>query len=86
MGKPVITFNSSTGFQSWQRRPEMMEGEEWINVVNVRNKYTEGSTNWLKPDELANRAAGKETNWLDEKTCTGIIQTYQAAISSATEK
>jgi len=86
VGKPVITFNSSTGFQSWQRRPEMMKGEEWINVVNARNKYTEGSTNWLKPGELANRTAGKETNWLDETTRTGVIQTYQAAVSGATEK
>jgi TonB-linked SusC/RagA family outer membrane protein len=86
VGKPVITFNSSTGFQSWQRRPEMMKGEEWINVVNARNKYTEGSTNWLKPGELANRAAGNETNWLDETTRTGVIQTYQAAVSGATEK
>ncbi|WP_229213763.1 SusC/RagA family TonB-linked outer membrane protein [Dyadobacter psychrotolerans] len=86
VGKPVITFNSSTGFQSWQRRPEMMKGEEWISVVNARNKYTEGSTNWLKPGELANRAAGKETNWLDETTRTGVIQTYQAAVSGASEK
>src|SRR5690606_27207385 len=48
-GKPVITFNTSTGFQTWQNRPVMMKGEEWIKVVNDRNKYTEGSTNWMKP-------------------------------------
>ncbi len=85
-GKPVITLNSSTGFQTWQRRPEMMKGEEWLSVVNARNKYTEGSTNWLKPGEIANRDAGRETNWLDEATRTGVIQTYQAAVSGASEK
>jgi TonB-linked SusC/RagA family outer membrane protein len=86
VGKPVITLNSSTGFQTWQRRPEMMKGEEWISVVNARNKYSPGATNWLKPGELANREAGRETNWLDEATRTGVIQTYQAAVSGASEK
>lgn len=86
VGKPVITLNSSTGFQTWQNRPEMMKGEEWIKVVNARNKYAEGSTNWMKPGELANMAAGKETNWLDKATRTGVIQTYQAAVSGASER
>ncbi|PWJ55018.1 TonB-linked SusC/RagA family outer membrane protein [Dyadobacter jejuensis] len=85
IGKPVITFNTSTGFQTWQNRPVMMKGEEWISVVNARNKYTEGSTNWLKAGELANREAGNETNWLDETTRTGVIQSYQAAVSGAQE-
>src|SRR5690554_2343518 len=84
-GKPVITFNTSTGFQTWQNRPVMMKGEEWIKVVNDRNKYTEGSTNWMKPGELANLEAGRETVWLDEATQTGIMQNYQAAISGASE-
>ncbi|PSL31163.1 TonB-linked SusC/RagA family outer membrane protein [Dyadobacter jiangsuensis] len=86
VGKPVITLNSSTGFQTWQNRPEMMRGEEWIKVVNARNKYAEGSTNWMKPGELANLAAGRETNWLDQVTQTGVIQTYQAAVSGASER
>jgi len=41
-GKPVITFNTSAGMQTWQNQPVMMRGEEWINVVNARHKYTEG--------------------------------------------
>lgn len=80
-GKPAIAFNTSTGFQTWQNKPVMMKGEEWITVVNARNKYTPGSTNWLKPGEIANRTAGKETVWLDEVTRTGLIQSYQASVS-----
>lgn len=80
-GKPQISFNTSTGIQTWQNKPVMMKGEEWVTVVNARNKYTAGSTNWLKPGELANRAAGKETVWLDEVTRTGVIQSYQASVS-----
>lgn len=84
IGKPSISFNTSTGFQTWQNRPVMMKGEEWLSVVNARNRYTAGSTNWLRAGEVANRDAGKETNWLDEVTRTGIIQSYQAAVSGAT--
>lgn len=83
-GKPVITFNTSAGVQSWQNQPVMMKGAEWITVVNARNQYTAGSTNWMKTGELANLAAGKETVWLDQVTRTGVIQDYQIAVSGAT--
>lgn len=81
--KPVITFNTSAGVQSWQNRPEMMKGAEWIETVNARNGYAAGSTNWLKAGELANYTAGKETDWLKESTQTGVIQNYQIAVSGA---
>lgn len=84
-GKPTITLNTSVGFQDWQSKPEMMKGAEWITVVNARNKYADGSTNWMKTGELANLAAGKETNWLDEVTRTGVIQDYQVAVSGAAQ-
>jgi len=85
IGKPVISFNSSVGFQEWQNRPEMLRAEEWIEMVNARNQYTPGSTNWLKNGELANREAGRETVWQDEISRTGVMQNYQAAISGASE-
>ncbi|MDP4290022.1 MAG: TonB-dependent receptor [Bacteroidota bacterium] len=85
-GKPVITFNTSTGFQTWQNQPVMMKGKEWLTVVNARNQYAVGSTNWLQVGELANYNAGKETVWLDKVTRTGVTQDYQAAISGAAEK
>lgn len=84
-GKPVITFNTSCGIQAWQNQPVMMKGEEWINVVNARNKYVAGSTNWMKTGELANLAVGSETNWLDQVTRTGEIQDYQIAVSGAVD-
>jgi TonB-linked SusC/RagA family outer membrane protein len=82
-GKPVITFNASSGVQTWQNQPKMMKGEQWITVVNARNQYPEGTTTWMKTGELDNLAAGKETNWLEEATQTGIIQDYQLAVSGA---
>ncbi len=82
-GKPVISLKSETGFQRWQNRPKMMKAAEWLEVVNARNKYAPGSTNWLQPGELSNMQAGKETNWLDLVTQTGLIQDYQVAVSGA---
>lgn len=84
-GKPVITFNTSAGVQTWQNQPVMMKGEEWIKTVNARNKNPEGTTSWMKPGELANREAGNETVWLDEATRTGVFQDHQVAISGASE-
>lgn len=86
IGKPVITFNTYAGIQTWQNKPVMMKGEEWISVVNARNKYTEGSTDWLKAGELENLEAGRETVWLDEVSRTGVIQDYQVGISGGAEK
>ena len=43
------------------------------------------ATNWMKTGELANLAAGKETDWLNEVTRTGVIQDYQVAISGAAQ-
>ncbi len=85
IGKPLINFKASTGFQTWQNKPVMMKGEEWIKVVNARNKYVEGSTYWMKTGELANLAAGKETVWLDEVTQTGMTQDYQVSVSGASQ-
>ena len=82
-GEPVITFSTTAGIQTWQNRPVMMKGKEWLSVVNARNKYAEGTTTWLKAGELANMNAGKETVWLDEVTRTGVIQDYQIAVSGA---
>jgi len=81
--KPVVTFNASSGIQLWQNMPKVMKGAQWIEVVNARNQFTPGSTDWMKPGELANLAAGKETNWLDAVTQTGIVHDYQVAISGA---
>lgn len=84
VGKPVITLNATGSMQSWQKRPELMKGDQWLESVMARNNSSDLS--WLTPQEVANREAGKEINWLDESTRTGWIQDYQLAVSGAGEK
>ena len=84
-GKPTINLNASYGLQHWLKQPVMMSGEEWIRSVNDRNKYAEGSTDWLKPGELENYKKGNEIDWLKEITRKGIIENYQAAVSGASD-
>ena len=84
--KPVITFNANLAAQTWQNRPELMNGEQWFASVNERNGYEEGATNWLTRGQLLNMESGKTTDWLDEATRTGFVQDYQAAISGSASK
>lgn len=83
VGKPVISFRAETGIQQWQNRPVMLKGADWIKVVNDRNRYPAGTTNWLQAGELANMQAGNETVWLDKVIQTGVTQNYQMSISGA---
>ena len=74
-GKPVVTFNATGSMQTWQNKPELMKGEQWLESVMARNNSSDLS--WLKPQELANMEAGREINWLDASTRTGWVQDYQ---------
>jgi TonB-linked SusC/RagA family outer membrane protein len=84
-GKPTINLNASYGTQHWLKQPVMMSGADWIQSVNDRNQYTEGSTDWMKSGELANYNQGKEVNWLKEITRPGVIENYQASVSGASD-
>lgn len=85
MGKPVISFRTETGIQTWQNRPVMLKGADWIKVVNDRNKYAPGTTNWMQAGELANMKAGNETVWLDKVIQTGVTNNEQVSISGAAQ-
>ena len=84
-GKPAISFKADVGAQKWQNQPVMANGADWITLVNARNKYAPGTTNWLKPGEAANLAAGTETVWMDKVIQTGVTQDYQLSVSGAAQ-
>jgi TonB-dependent starch-binding outer membrane protein SusC len=85
-GKPVITFNTTSGIQKWQNKPQLMKGAEWLTVSNLRHNYDPGDTGWMTQyNVLDNYNAGKETDWLSVTNRTGSIQEYQVGVSGGTQ-
>lgn len=82
-GKPVIHLNISGSMQAWHLKPDLMNGEQWLDAVAAANGYSDYS--FLTPQEELNMKSGNEINWLDEISRIGWIQDYQAAISGAGE-
>ncbi len=83
-GKPVINLNATGSMQTWHLKPQLMNGEQWVDAVKAANNYSDLS--FLTPQELINKEANRSTNWLDESSRTGWLQDYQASISGASDK
>lgn len=83
-GKPVIHFNAKGSMQSWHLKPELMNGQQWLDATAAANGYSDYS--FLVPQEELNLNLGKEINWLDEISRTGWTQDYQAAVSGAGDR
>jgi len=83
-GKPVIHFNARGSMQSWHLKPELMNGEQWLDATAAANGYSDYS--FLVPQEEINMNSGKEIDWLDEISRTGWTQDYQAAVSGAGDR
>ncbi|MDR2764711.1 MAG: SusC/RagA family TonB-linked outer membrane protein, partial [Tannerella sp.] len=83
-GKPMVSFNASGSMETWQNRPELMKGEQWLQSVLARSNSSDLS--WMLPQVKEQMNAGKETDWLDMVSRTGYIQDYQVAVSGAGER
>lgn len=84
LGKPIINFNATGSMQTWHRRPELMEGARYLNMVRDKNKLNDYS--FLSDQQKLNYENGLETDWLDASTRTGWMQDYQMSVAGAGEK
>lgn len=84
--KPTFSFNSSTGFRHWSTKPKLMNGTQYLEVFNAKNRQPASSTVNLTGSELRNYENGIETDWLDLVLRTGVVQDYQLAVSGTTNK
>lgn len=90
--KPRFNFSMNYGLQNWTRKPEMMNGEQYVKFrqdwakaegregVNLEPEYL------LLPKEYEAYSQGSEYNWFDETTQTAPTQSYQLSVSGASEK
>lgn len=84
VGKPVITLNVSGSMQNWHRKPELMNGQQWLDAIRDKNRYEDYS--FLFPQQKINYDAGREINGLDVVSRTGWLQDYQVSVAGAGEK
>lgn len=88
VGKPVINFRGTVALVEQNFTPEFMDGYEYIRLVNARkgNYDNPDDVSWMSALEKANYDAGKQTDWVDYVSRTGVRQNYSFNISGATEK
>lgn len=97
MGKPIVRYNGYVGIQYAERLPDVMDGEEWTQLIKdyKRDNNTQNPNldkDWADPLKWPIHTAikdnflkGKETDWLKETFRTALMQEHQVSLSGATE-
>ena len=85
IGKPIISVRTSTTLITPNYRPDMRDGDGYVELMNARTKSSD-ITSWMTDLEQANYAAGTPTDWYDMITQTGVTQNYSADVSGGTEQ
>ena len=88
LGKPVLNFNASWTLSEMANRPEVLSPENYIKKINATQHLAEDAdpSAWMSGFELENYKNGKTTDWLDYVSRVGLMQSYSASVSGATEK
>lgn len=83
-GKPMINFRGSVSMVEQNYKPNLRNGQQYIDLINARQGNPAGTTSWMSDLELANYKAGKETDWIDYVSQKGIQQEYALNVSGGT--
>ncbi len=85
-GKPMINVKASLALVEQNYTPDLRTGAEYIELINARRGSADlTDVSWMTPLELANYKAGKETDWIDYVSQTGVQQDYSINVSGAGE-
>jgi len=82
--KPVITFNASCAVSTWSNKPDMKQGQEYVDAIMAANGMSD--LNWMTPQEYYNYQNGLSTDWLAFSTRVGVKQDYQVGIAGAADR
>lgn len=82
-GSNVITYDGMYGIQNAWKKPDLLNTEEWYDVINMA-RYNGGLTpfNLVSPANDLNHT----TDWFDEVTRTGQVQSHNVSFSGGNEK
>jgi TonB-linked SusC/RagA family outer membrane protein len=79
-GKPVVTFNTSHGFQFLTRKYDVANGRQYAELVNLFNANAGKAPLYNNLDSI-----GEGTDWTKEVTQKGIVSDYQLGVSGGSE-
>ncbi|HEX6431931.1 MAG TPA: TonB-dependent receptor [Niastella sp.] len=79
-GKPVVTFNTSHGFQFLTRKYDVANGRQYAELVNLFNDNAGKAPLYNNLDSI-----GEGTNWTKEVKQKGIVSDYQLGVSGGSE-
>ena len=86
-GKPVIRLNTSAGINVWQQKPQLMDGETFLEEHMDRSDVDDPlDIPELKIPAKEAYLAGIENDWLDLGTRVGVNQNYQGSVSGRGER
>jgi len=87
--KPIITYNTSIGVNTWQNKFDMMDRDRWTE------KYIAQTPSINSPEDIVFDAAYAttlweqkevDTNWMDLISRDGFNQNHQIAVSGRSDK
>ncbi|MFV0554722.1 MAG: SusC/RagA family TonB-linked outer membrane protein [Mangrovibacterium sp.] len=89
-GKATVRYNGYVGVQQAEWLPDLMNGEEYIQLLKDYRKDTDdpewdNPSAWLQLSLIDNYKNGKETDWNKEVFRTALQQEHQVSISGATD-
>jgi len=90
-GKPTVRYNGYIGLQQAEWLPDLMNGEEYIQMLKDYRKVA-GDKNWDDPEKwlhtglIDNYRNGREYDWLDATFRTAVQQEHQISLSGATDE
>lgn len=91
-GKPVINLRATAGVQTYTRRPDMRNGEEFLQYRYDVKKMNGASASdleidrLLNPKELEAYKAGHTVNWWDEVVQPAPFRDYQVNVSGGSDR
>lgn len=92
LGKPRISYNGYVGFKTYTNLPDMMSGEEFVNLVREATRgdapnyvYKRDEEIFTDPSELQAVKDGNYFNWLDAVSNPALITNHSISGMGGTE-
>lgn len=92
VGKPKISYNGYVGFKTYTNLPDMMSGEEYVNLAREATRgdapnyvYKRDEEIFTDPSELQAVKEGNYFNWLDAVSHPALITNHSISGVGGTE-